>query len=474
MSKLICISAGQLKAKKVDNAINRQHRYLNYGLLSLATVLSKFEFDPIVLHGHFDPPDVTLRIAQVLGLNNDVSPTILISLPSFYAVEWARLFMAYTLIEHPKARFIVGGRWVVGDHPERIKALLPYANIVSAGLAEGKIVDLIRGRPPLYRSEISEQSYLGSPILDYRLLHEREKYQPSIEVSRGCGMGCSFCQERSERLQPLKAPVDVVNELQATLLQDSLVEMTPYFEASMFVPTRGWAQSFREALDAKEFSVQWRTEGRVDNIRPEIIPELAAAGLTVLDLGLESASPLQLQRMQKTKSPKIYLERASRLIEACARNNVKVKVNLLLFAGETDVTIDETLCWLDARRDQFYGVSAGPVIAFGWPEEIDSYVEELKVFGASKHSSPCFGVAHLNLSHEIGHDRAQSLSRDISRRYMTAERYYALKSFSYFSRDYLYGDFLRDVLHSPDNLTFETASLMPLSERQQPNVIETA
>lgn len=456
MTRVICISAGQLQVKKADTPINRRHQYLNYGLLSLATVLQRHGFDPVVLHGHFEHPQSLLLEAENLGL--DESLPILISLPSFYAVEWADLFMRQAKALYPSLRFIVGGRWVVGDNPERLKSLLPLADRVIAGLAERQIVELLGG------ARNSTGLLLGSPapqrsLLDYRLLHQRELYQPSIEVSRGCGMGCSFCQERSERLQPLKPARQVVEELAATLLRDNLIEMTPYFEASMFVPTKGWVAEFTGTLSEAELKLRWRSEGRVDNIRPELMAELAAAGLTVLDLGLESASLQQLQRMQKSKKPQGYLNRASRLLEACAANGIKVKVNLLLFAGETDDSVAETLNWLDARKDLFFGVSVGPVIAYGWPQESEGYLNELSKFGASLSHSPCFGVNHLNLSPQMSHTRALAVSREISQRYMNAERYYQLKSFSYFARDYRYQDFLEDVANTNVPLSFDTSRL---------------
>lgn len=470
MSRVFCISAGQLQVKKADTPINRRHQYLNYGLLSLATVLHRHGFDPVVLHGHFDRPEMLFLEAERLGLNDSLP--VLISLPSFYAVEWADLFMQQAKARYPLIRFIVGGRWVVGDNPERLKTLLPLADRVISGLAESQIVELLGG------ARNAAGLLLGSPApqsstLDYRLLHQRELYQPSIEVSRGCGMGCNFCQERSERLQPLKPARQVVEELTATLLHDNLIEMTPYFEASMFVPTRPWVDDFSKALAEAELKLRWRSEGRVDNIRPELMPHLAATGLTILDLGLESASPQQLQRMQKSKKPQGYLDRASRLLEACAANGIKVKVNLLLFAGETDDTVAETLHWLDARKDQFYGVSVGPVIAYGWPEESASYLTELAAFGASLSHSPCLGVNHLDLSPQMNHERALAVSREISQRYMSAERYYRLKSFSYFARDYRYQSFLEDVANTNVPLSFDTSrfTLPPRKDCHSPELV---
>lgn len=463
MTKLICVSAGQLQTKKVDHAINRRHRYLNYGLLSLATILYGEGWDPVVIHGRFLAPQAVLETAMSEGLADD-SPALLLSIPSFYAVSWAREFMARLKAAFPRIRIIVGGRWVIDDQPERLKALLPDADVIVPGLAESKIADLLRSRPAISRDLSATGAMRSSTCssLDYRLLYERHLFQPSIEVSRGCGMGCSFCQERSEPLQRLKQPEVLVTELASTLLRDELVTMTPYFEASMFVPTQDWLHGFSAALERQDMTLRWRSEGRVDNIRPELVPAMAAAGLTVLDLGLESASPVQLSRMHKTKSPLRYLEKATALLEACSRYGVKVKVNILLYAGENEDTLAETLDWLEARSDLIYGVSVGPVIVFGWPDSIKGYMQELQGLGASRHSSPCEGITHLNLSPSFSHEQALQTSRAISRKFMSAESYYFLKSFSYFGRDYRYQQFLLDVASIQSDLSFDTRNLKPI------------
>ncbi len=457
MAQVICISAGQLSTKKANNRLNRRNQYLNYGLLSLASVLKRSGLAPIVIHGHFSAPSETLRTALTYGLVESSLP-ILLSIPSFYAIAWAREFMAEAKALLPSLRFIVGGRWVIGNRPDLLKSMLPEADLIIPGLAEDRIVELLTGAKVLHVGE-APKGLSNASCLDYSLLHHRHLYQPSIEIARGCGMGCSFCQEKDEKLQPLKAPGILVDELKSTLLADDLIEMTPYFETSMFVPNKRWADGLGAALEQAGMAIKWRTEGRVDSIKPELIPALTASGMSVLDLGLESASPTQLLRMQKTRDPEKYLERASRLLLACAANKVKVKVNILLFAGENDDTITQTLDWLEEHQDCIYGVSASPVIVFGWPNEADAYLNTLAQFGATRDHSPCSGVTHINLNERVNYEDSLALARLISSRFMRAGRYYKLKSFSYFPRTYGFNDFLLDMAQDAGAHSFSTAFL---------------
>ncbi len=457
MAQVICISAGQLSTKKANNRLNRRNQYLNYGLLSLASVLKRSGLLPIVIHGHFSAPNETLKTALTYGLAESSLP-VLLSIPSFYAVAWAREFITEAKSLLPSSRFIVGGRWVIGKRPDLLKDLLPEADRIVPDLAEDCIVELVTGTKRLSIGQ-AQRGLTKVSCLDYSLLHQRALYQPSIEIARGCGMGCSFCQEKDEKLQRLKSPSILVEELKSTLLADDLIEMTPYFETSMFLPNKGWADGLRTALDQAGMTARWRSEGRVDSIKPELIPALAASGLSVLDLGLESASPMQLLRMQKTRDPEKYLERASRLLQACAENKVKVKVNILLFAGENDDTIAQTLNWLEEHRECIYGVSASPVIVFGWPDETEAYLNTLAQFGATRDHSPCSGVTHINLSERVSYDDSLALARVISSRFMRAGRYYKLKSFSYYPRTYTFNDFLLDMAPEAGSHSFSTAFL---------------
>jgi radical SAM superfamily enzyme YgiQ (UPF0313 family) len=460
MSRVICVGAGQVSTKKINNRINRRNQYLNYGLLSLASVMRRAGLDAMVFHGHFDDPAITVAIALDHGLRETTCP-LLLSVPSFYAVPWANQFITDAKASCPSLRVVVGGRWVIGSRPDLLKELMPEADLIVPDLAESRIVEIVTN--PIGGEQASRlgQTSNASKVsfLDYNLLHQRALYQPSVEISRGCGMGCSFCQEKDEPKSKLKTPEALIAELREIILDDGLVPMTPYLETSMFVPSKRWAEEVRAEMDRAEMAIRWRTEGRVDTIKSDLVPTLAASGLSILDLGLESASPIQLKRMGKTRHPEAYLARASRLLEACGANEIKVKVNVLLFAGENDETVAETLYWLDEHKELIYGVSASPVIAFGWPEDTKAYIKHLAEYGASEHHSPCSGVTHLNLSERINYEESLAIARLISKRFMPARNYYTLKSFSYFPRNYSFLDFVEDLALEPGSHAFSTAFL---------------
>lgn len=456
MTRVVCVAAGQSHARKLQNKLSRRHLYLNYGLLSLASQLERMGLDPIQIQGNFSDPADVLASCIDEGLLKSPYP-IFLSVPSFYAVSWARNFISEVRAVNPSRKIIVGGRWVVSDQPDRLSEILGGVDFVAQGLGESLLDGLINRYGNFDHSCKSAQKTIGflPPPLNYALLKNREQYQPSIEVSRGCGMGCSFCQEKDERLLPLKSPFDVVSEVRSTILVDDLRPMAPYFEASIFAPGRKWAEDLRSVVSEGAGFFQWRAEARVDSILPDVIKILAESGLKVIDLGLESADKGQLSRMKKTKNPDLYLSRASALIKAAGEAGLLVKVNVLLFAGETGDTVNRTIEWLENHRQYISGLSVGPVMCFGWPESQVQYLRELGEFGASpSEDQPVYGVCQLNLSDQICFRRAIEISKEISKSFMTASQYYALKSFSYFPRSYSERDFIADIGEDFSNYSF--------------------
>ncbi|WP_437304474.1 B12-binding domain-containing radical SAM protein [Sorangium sp. So ce388] len=348
---------------------------------------------------------------------------------------------------------------MVADDELWIQAQLPDANQFVPGLAEdviestvaGQLVTASRGPLPI----VARRS-LSLPSLNYELLDRWHDFQPSIEVSRGCGMHCTFCAEAEEPLGSIMPPRRLANEFEHLVRIYGTEDIHPYLEASFFRPTTRWCNDFRDATRETGAILQWRTETRVDAISSQQLETLARSGLQVLDLGLESASPRQLRAMKKTTQPETYLHRASQLLRACEAANVWTKVNILLHPGETMESINETIGWLELHRTAIKGLSVGPTILFRYGQATDSLLREFETLGASEAvpgSLHRLGYAHLNLSADISHDAAMTISRDISRSFMHAKDYFDLKSFSYFPRSFRWNDF-QDIVRNHSDVKY--------------------
>ena len=446
---VVCISAGLLRPKKRDTPLARQNLYMNYGLLGLATTLARAGHEPLVIDGVFDPPALVIERLFADGRLPSRHP-VLLSLLSSLALGWAREAIAEIRRRDPHATVVIGGRWVTADDGAWVREKLPGASLIVFGTAEARIRDIVRPErwPHIAGTDLAAEAAAPdtSPHrIAYELMPDFRRYQPSIEVSRGCGMGCSFCAEAATPLGPLKTPSQVGDELEHCARLYGERDLRPYLEASFFRPDGLWCVELAQVLRARGLELPWRTETRVDALSEKHVAALAHAGMRVVDLGLESASPRQLAAMNKTQNPMAYLARASRLLTACRDAGVAVKANILLHAGETRATLAETHEWLERHRSAIKGVSVGPTIVFRYGARTHAYLASLAELGACAVDPAALdrdGYAHLHLSPELPHEAAVEESLALSRAFMSARDYFDLKSFSYMARGTTWERFL--------------------------------
>lgn len=450
---VVFISAGMLAPKKRDHSLARRQLYLNYGALSLATKLQSSGYETLLVHGEHTAPEETFEHLVKLGILPTSMP-LMVSIPSFYALGWAKAFCKFAKRFDPGCRIIVGGRWVVGPDVAWLHAKLPDADLLVEGLGEPIIESLLTETPDLRKLSAPTPKF----TLNHLLVDGYERYQPSIEASRGCGMKCVFCEERDIPLEQLRDPDDLAASMSLVQKQYQGAQIHPYLQASMFAPSSRWSDRLAIAVEHRNLQIAWRTETRVDAMMPERVAVLAQAGMKVIDLGLETASAKQILAMGKSPNPDRYLRRAGDLIDACHRHGVLVKVNVLLYAGETHQTLAETTTWLDQHATAITGVSVGPVIAYGPPKASGPLVRDWISRGGrpvDPASSQATGITMMHLSRDFDADEAEAASLALSRRYMGANSYFALKSFSYFPRNYTRTHFDQDIaVANPRQLPF--------------------
>lgn len=465
LDRVWCISAGLLRPKKVDHPLARLHRYLNYGLLGIASALADRGLRVCVSHGHFSSPDSFVE-RKLDGVDDSVPSVVLLSLPSTQSVPWAYHFLSCLKRRLPGVTVIAGGRWVIGTDATWIRSRLPQVDLFVYGTAESRALDLLSpsGWHAIHNTErtcsigrFAERSD-KPPMLDYSLLDDAADFHPSLEVSRGCGLGCQFCLERNTAITTLRDVSPIVDQLIHAKAVWPEHPITPYFEASMFLPNRKWVSQLSCELDRAALRVEWRCETRVDALNPDLVPFLASCGLKVIDVGLESGSPTQLKRMGKSSRPWQYLRKASNLVTACAACGIRVKVNILLYAGETEATLAETREFLATIRRYIVGVSVNPLLIYRSDPSHVTYLSRLQELGCRLVDADEFertGVGELHLSEAVDSARAAELSLEVAREVMSAKDYFELKSFSYFSPRLSRASFDALVAEAnPDDLPF--------------------
>lgn len=450
MKRIIAVSAGQEFPKKGNTIIRKKLKYLNFGLLGLVTLIHHYSAHEIKM---FQADDLSvlelIKEIEDSGINlTSECECVLLSIPSYHAISWCEKFCEYIKMQYG-LKIIVGGRWVVDNHADWVRKRLRYVDFVSEGFGEHFMAEYFG----LYSDSFTfDGKYNCFPYIDYTLLHNYMDYHPNIEISRGCGAGCHFCADKDNRRLKNKSVEAVMNEL--SRLDHVYGSYTPYYTAPHFVFDRKWVSSYYEAIQKRSSLVKWRCTTRVESVPLEMLEILHASGLKIIDVGLESASVTQLTRMHKTSDPQRYLEQASALLETCKQYDIWVKLNVMLYAGETMETVHETMDWLRLHRNCIKDVSAGSLVYY---HNMDN-ISELMQMGASIPEDEDFeneGFATLHLSSEIDKSEAGRLCLEIPKIVADQRDFFDIKTFSYYPSSYTYEDFMKDVRQcDPNELPF--------------------
>lgn len=438
LKTIVAISAGQKKSKKGSSLIRQKQRYLNYGLLGLVTLISQnSDYNIVMFQADSKNPYETLFEIKKSGidLKNDCE-CILLSIPSYHSITWC-VEICEMIKKEYNLKIIVGGRWVVDNNVLWIKDKLKYVDIVSEGFGENFYSSYFNLKLGSYDGK--KHCFDG---FDYSLLHNYSDYMPSIEISRGCGAGCHFCADKNNSRLSNKSVDKLLTEIK--YLDTIYDEYTPYFEAPHFCFSKNWIDEYSRKIQQRKKPLYWRCTSRIESVPTNMLDTLKQSGLRIIDIGMESASLLQLNRMHKTNDPNSYIKKAEEVISSCYDNDIWVKLNIMLYAGETNDTINETVEWLKRNKKYIKDVSVGSLVYY---KNMDN-LEELMSYGATLQSIDSLeneGFSYLNLSDDINVEKANEICLQISKLIATQKDFYDIKSFSYYPATYSYENFLSDL-----------------------------
>lgn len=197
--------------------------------------------------------------------------------------------------------------------------------------------------------------------------------------------------------------------------------------------------------------ISWRTESRCDTFPTHLLGDLANAGLRVLDIGLESGSPEMLIKMNKTRTPMEYLDSCTKIAEAIAKNgNCLLKLNVMLYYGESMRTIDETRAFIRHLNSICpIAIGIGPVNMYPGTRMYDNTLNFPRfkgTFWERVHSYP------IDISDDISYDDASRICMEIAQEFQTSETYFQAKRHSQLRYDITYDEFMKESEDVPPNL----------------------
>lgn len=443
MRKIIAVSAGQMLYKKDNSILTKRIKYLNYGLLGLVTILNEnLSIDITMFQADDLLPTELFEEIITSGININDCECLLLSIPSFYSISWCKEFCAL-IKDNYHVKIIAGGRWVVDGNKIWLNKKIGNIDEYIEGFGEQKLYRLLGGNDSIVKDGATH----CFKKLDYTLLYKYQQYQPSIEISRGCGAGCYFCADKNNQRLPNKSVNDIIIELDD--LDNLYQKYSVYFEAPHFVFEKEWTKELCHKLCNRNNNTTWRCTSRVESIPLDKLKELSESGLKVIDIGLESASIEQLYKMGKSKYPEKYIKRTERILEVCSKFNIWVKLNILLYAGETYKTIGETEKWLTKNKDLIKDISVSSLVYYKNSEDISKFIKQGATI-PNDQSLEDQGYVNLNLSNEISYLTAKKYTKSLPKIVANMRDYYDIKSISYFSPNYTFEDFKSDIINCED------------------------
>ena len=289
---------------------------------------------------------------------------------------------------------------VGGPHASmNAESLIEHFDCVVVGEGEDVILDIVKNKPSgiIQAKRIKDLDRLPFPDrttagrYDWKINGKRAT---TMMTSRGCTGRCSFCckavMHKGIYFRSAQSVIDECIHLKAL-----------GFEAIMFYDDSIMMDAdrlFEICAGIKRLGLTWRCFGRSDQVKYNLIKQMANAGCHEILFGVESGSQKILDNIRKDESPEQHLE-AIRLAKL-----VGIKTKALMIAGlpgETRETIEESRKFiLEARPDSLdvtiLSVYAGCDI-HKHPERYDIEFSEPKWYkGRNDEYESTVRTSHLN------------------------------------------------------------------------------
>ncbi len=197
--------------------------------------------------------------------------------------------------------------------------------------------------------------------LKYEIYPNYRSFIPYVEESRGCQYSCEYCTNKKifKSNIRIKSPEVFLEEVDYAISLWGKKHLFAFL-ASNFGVNINNTQRIAKGLIPK--GIKWTTELRCDGNWDSFIDLLHEAGLRILNVGMETASKEILILMNKTNNPEHYIEKLGLLIEKVSSlNKMIIDINFILYLGETNKTLKETIWFLMKYEKDIDSIVCNPL-----------------------------------------------------------------------------------------------------------------
>ena len=148
----------------------------------------------------------------------------------------------------------------------------------------------------------------------------------TMNTSRGCPFGCTFCSVESiwGREYTYFSPDRITEEIQYLIREYGAKGI--YFREDNFTLNVKRTEEFCRQLITKNIGISWACETRVNNLSTDLIRLMNAAGCKAVYLGVESGSPKVLDKLKKG----ITVKQIENTVNSCNKLGMKAYCSLIV------------------------------------------------------------------------------------------------------------------------------------------------
>lgn len=231
--------------------------------------------------------------------------------------------------------------FIIGEHGEQ--TLLRVLDDVRAGRSYRRHKNCAYWNGHWVFNAREEESFdVNTLLINWDAIPRRHRtwIMPSL-ASIGCPHQCSFCDYSSIRMY--YKPLHLIRD-ELRLLDACEDVKTVWFVDDNFLCNKKKIREFCLMWLEERFRLNWYGLMRLSSIDESTVELLAATGLRMVLLGIESGSQRMLDNMKKRAT----IEQYRRGFELLARHNIRAKLLLLIgFPGENDETLSETIDFIN-------------------------------------------------------------------------------------------------------------------------------
>jgi radical SAM superfamily enzyme YgiQ (UPF0313 family) len=222
---------------------------------------------------------------------------------------------------------------------------------------DGQIIQNDYGEDPDFNLYPNPARHLLPNELYAEFPTERKNFTVMV-TSKGCPMGCLFCEAGRTRYNP-RSPEVVLNEMQECYDKFGIREIDLFdYE---FAIDRKRTMAICRGIQDRKLDILWACRARIDSMDDELLREMAAAGCGRIYYGIEFGQQDLLDKVNKG----ITLEQVRETIKLTRRHNIRSLGFFLVGGpGETRETVAQTVRFaksLDLDYVQFSKVTAKPL-----------------------------------------------------------------------------------------------------------------